>query len=184
MGNLASRNLHVMKYKRFEDLPVWKDAIEFAVKIFEFTAEAKSEFQGLGDLRNQLERASVSISNNVAEGFERGTTKELIQYIYIAKGSAGECRSMTYVLGHLANFRKYREEILELRRRSEIIAKQLNGWADSLKDSDIKGAKFLTEKEKNSYERRKDLEEFDKEMEEFRKEHKRKLDEGTFYNKD
>jgi hypothetical protein len=52
-----------------------------------------------------------------------------------------------------------------------------------LKDSDIKGAKFLTEKERVSYERRKDLEEFDKEMEEFRKEHKRKLEDGTFYDK-
>jgi four helix bundle protein len=105
-----------MKYKRFEDLPVWNDAIEFAVKVFDFTAKAKKEFQGLGDLRNQFERASVSISNNIAEGFERGTTKELIQYIYIAKGSAGECRSMTYILGHLKDFHKYKNDILHLKK--------------------------------------------------------------------
>jgi four helix bundle protein len=173
-----------MKYKRFEDLPVWKDAIEFAVKVFEFTTRAKSEFQGLGDLKNQLERASVSISNNIAEGFERGTNKELIQYIYIAKGSVGECRSMTYIFGHLKSFRKFKEDILDLRRRAEIIAKQLNGWADSLKNSDIKGAKFLTDKERESYERRRDLEEFDAEMTQFRKEFKEKLESGTFYDKD
>ncbi len=173
-----------MKYKRFEDLPVWKDAIEFAVKVFEFTTRAKSEFQGLGDLRNQLERAGVSISNNIAEGFERGTTKELIHFIYIAKGSAGECRSMTYILGHHNNFHKFKEDVLDLRKRSESIAKQLNGWADSLKNSDIKGAKFLTANERVSYKRRKDLEDFDEEMEEFRREHKRKLEDGSFYKKD
>lgn len=172
-----------MKYRRFEDLPVWNDAIEFAVKIFEFTAKAGKEFQGLGDLRNQIERAGVSISNNIAEGFERGTTKELVQYIYIAKGSAGECRSMTYVLGHLKDFRKYKEDVLDLRKRAESIAKQLNAWADSLKNSNIKGAKFLTDKERQSYQRRKDLEEFDNEMAEFRKEHSRKLEDGTFYDK-
>ncbi|MCW5961756.1 MAG: four helix bundle protein [Pyrinomonadaceae bacterium] len=60
-----------MNYKRFEQLPVWIDAIEFAVKVFEFSKNAVPEFKGLGDLRNQLERAAVSISNNVAEGFER-----------------------------------------------------------------------------------------------------------------
>jgi four helix bundle protein len=136
------------------------------------------------DLRNQCERASVSISNNIAEGFERGTTKELIHFIYIAKGSAGECRSMTYILGYLKGFRKYKAEVVDLRKRSEKIARQLNGWADSLKNSNIKGAKFLTEKERVSYQRRKDLEEFDREMEEFRKEHKRKLEDGTFYDKE
>ena len=103
-----------MRYKRFEDLPVWKDAIEFAVKVFEFTAKSSGEFQGLGDLKNQIERAAVSVSNNIAEGFERGTTAELVHFIYISKGSAGECRSITYILGRLPKFRKHKEEILDL----------------------------------------------------------------------
>jgi len=71
-----------MKYSRFEDLPVWKAAIELALAIFEFAEKAKEQFRGLGDTKNQLERASLSISNNIAEGFERGTTVELIQYLY------------------------------------------------------------------------------------------------------
>ena len=54
-----------MKYKNFEDLPVWKAAIEFAIAVFEFTSAA--DFRGVGDLKNQIERASVSISNNIAE---------------------------------------------------------------------------------------------------------------------
>lgn len=173
-----------MRYKRFEDLPVWKDSIEFAVEVFEFTAIAKKEFQGLGDLKNQIERAGVSISNNIAEGFERGTTKELIHFIYIAKGSAGECRSITHIFGHLKEFRKHKKGIFSLRNKAEIGAKQLNAWADSLKNSDIRGAKFLTEKERENYQRRQNFEEFDKEMEEFRREHERKLKDGTFYKKD
>ena len=64
-----------MKYERFEDLPVWKAALELAVRVFELTR--REAFIGHGALRNQLERAVVSISNNVAEGFERGTTQEL-----------------------------------------------------------------------------------------------------------
>ncbi len=164
-----------MKYKRFEDLPVWKDAIEFAVNVFEFSRIAASEFKGLGDLRNQMERAAVSVSNNIAEGFERGTTVELVQYLYISKGSVGECRSMTHILGRLPNFRKFKDDILDLRNRAEKISKQLNGWADSLKNSDIKGFKFLTEKERESYRSKKDLAKFDKEMKDFRAKFAEKL---------
>jgi four helix bundle protein len=67
-------------------LPVWKAAIEFAVRVYALTA--REEFKGHGSLRDQLERAAVSISNNISEGFERGTTQELLTFIYIARGSA------------------------------------------------------------------------------------------------
>jgi four helix bundle protein len=59
-----------MKYSTFEELPVWQAAIKFALEVFEFTG--KGDFRGLGDTKNQLERAALSISNNIAEGFERG----------------------------------------------------------------------------------------------------------------
>jgi four helix bundle protein len=81
-----------MKYSDFEELPVWKAAVEFALKLFDFTNGA--DFRGFGDTKNQLERAAVSISNNIAEGFERGSNTELIQFLYISKGSqvnAGRC---------------------------------------------------------------------------------------------
>lgn len=55
-----------MKYSIFEELPVRQAAIEFALKLFEFTN--KADFRGFGDTKNQLERAGVSISNNIAEG--------------------------------------------------------------------------------------------------------------------
>jgi four helix bundle protein len=64
----------VMKYNRFEELPDWKAAINLAVSIYSLTTE--ESFKGHCSLRDQLERAAVSISNNFAEGFERGTTQE------------------------------------------------------------------------------------------------------------
>ena len=77
-----------MTYKRFEDLPVWKEAIKLAEKVYILTQEPPFERQR--SFRDQLERAAVSVSNNIAEGFERGTTQELLTFIYIARGSAGE----------------------------------------------------------------------------------------------
>jgi len=135
-----------MKYSRFEDLPVWKAAIEFAIKVFEFTNRA--DFRGLGDTRNQLERSTLSISNNIAEGFERGSTKDLINFLYIARGSAGESRSMLCLCEILTQFHNFKSEISNLKLRGENIAKQLHGWIESLKNSEVKGVKFLTEKER------------------------------------
>jgi four helix bundle protein len=78
-------------YSRFEDLPVWQAAMRFALEIFELVRDRT--FNGAGDLRDQLQRASLSISLNIAEGFERGTTNELLYFLYVARGSAGEARS-------------------------------------------------------------------------------------------
>ena len=84
-----------MKYKQFEDLPVWCKAIELAYRIHSFSVAGG--FKGYGGLRDQIERAALSVSNNIAEGFERGTRDELISFLYIARGSAGEVRSMLHL---------------------------------------------------------------------------------------
>jgi four helix bundle protein len=89
-----------MKYARFEDLPVWKAAVELAERVYGCTR--RRFFSQPGDLRDQLRRAALSVSNNIAEGFERGSTAELLAYLYIARGSAGEVRSMLrFTLGLL-----------------------------------------------------------------------------------
>ena len=79
-------------FKRFEDLPVWNAAVELGVEVFGVTGRAAFRYKG--DLVNQLRRAALSVGNNIAEGFERGTTAELVSFLYIARGSAGEVRSM------------------------------------------------------------------------------------------
>ena len=129
-----------MKYSTFEELPVWNAAIEFALKVFEFTE--KADFHGLGDTRGQLERAALSISNNIAEGFERGTTADLINFLYIARGSAGESRSMLRLCERKPRFSNFKSEIANLIGIATNISKHLHGWIDSLKNSDIKGVKF------------------------------------------
>lgn len=158
-----------MKYSNFEELPVWNAAIEFALKVFEFTV--KGDFRGLGDVRNQLERAAVSISNNIAEGFERGTTTELIHFLYIAKGSSGESRSMLRLCERSSRFLDFRSEISDLILDAKSISRQLNGWIESLKNSDIKGPEFLNDKERARISRKAESVEFDEEMDEFRQRH-------------
>ena len=126
-----------MKYSSFEDLPVWKDAIELAVRVFAITAN--SGFKGHAGTRNQLENAVVSISNNIAEGFERGTTQELLTFLYISRGSAGEVRSMLHLLERALGFEDLRSEIPDLKSSALGISRQLRAWADSLQNSDIRG---------------------------------------------
>lgn len=158
-----------MKYKTFEELPVWQAAVDFALLVFKFTNIA--DLRGFGDTRNQLERSSLSISNNIAEGFERGTTAELINFLYIARGSAGESRSMLAICEQVPRFSNFKSEISNLKGRGENISKQLHGWIESLKNIKIKGNKYLNEKERKKYAWEAGLAEFDAEMAEFRRQH-------------
>ncbi|HEV8384017.1 MAG TPA: four helix bundle protein [Candidatus Acidoferrales bacterium] len=147
-----------MKYNRFEDLPVWNSAIELAIKVYELTA--KPEFRNRYSLRDQLERAAVSISNNIAEGFERGTNQELLTFLYIARGSAGEVRSMLGLLERVDGFADFKSQISNSKSLAEEIARQLHGWADFLQNSKIKGQRYLTEKSRRSFKAIQDREEF------------------------
>src|SRR5882672_9205867 len=115
-----------MKYRRFEELPVWNAAIELAVGVFALTA--KPTFKSYTSLRNQLERAAVSVSNNVAEGFERGTTPELLTFLYISRGSAGETRSMLCLLERLPRFAHLKSQITNLKSSAESCSRQLRAW--------------------------------------------------------
>lgn len=147
-----------MKYNRFEELPVWQASIRLAVSIYSMTSS--NDFKGQYSLRDQLERATVSISNNIADGFERGTSQELITFIYIARGSAGEVRSMLCLIEQLPSFTHLKSQISNLKSQSEAIARQLRGWVDSLQNSWIKGQRYLTDKTKRTDKAAKDHEEF------------------------
>ncbi|HMN48386.1 MAG TPA: four helix bundle protein [Ignavibacteriaceae bacterium] len=84
-----------MKFNSFEDLQVWKDSRVFVHSIYQLTSEGK--FNKDFGLRDQIQRAAVSIMNNIAEGFERNNNKEFVKFLGYSKGSAGEIRSMLYV---------------------------------------------------------------------------------------
>jgi four helix bundle protein len=128
-----------MRYQRFEELPVWQTAIELAARTFQMTSDAA--FRRQHSLRDQIERAAVSISNNIAEGFERGTNAELLAFLYIARGSAGEVRSMLHLLRRLDGFSLLESAVSNLESLSESVSRQLGGWIESLKNSDFQGSR-------------------------------------------
>ncbi len=91
------------KVECFEDLFIWQKAVEFAAEIYVLT-ERKGLKTDFG-MKNQMRNASVSISSNIAEGFERRSRKEYLNFLNIAKGSAGEIRSqlfVSYKLGYIS----------------------------------------------------------------------------------
>ena len=151
-----------MKYSRFEELPVWRAAIELAEKVYALTSNRA--FLRQRSLRDQLERAAVSISNNIAEGFERGTTNEVISFLYIARGSAGEVRSMLCLLERLPAFTDLKFQISNLKSPAEEISRQLRAWADSLQNSPIRGQRHLTAKTQRLEQARRDREQFLQEL--------------------
>ena len=148
-----------MTYKRFEDVPVWKDAVRLAKMVFDIS--------GLGSLRSysgmkdQIERAAVPVSNNIAEGFERGTNGELITFLYIAKGSAGEVRSMLHVLREIAPDAGMVAGLGAPQRLSESISKQLCGWIEAIKASGLKGNRSQTPETRQKSEQIRRAEAFD-----------------------
>lgn len=151
-----------MTYARFEDIPAWQEAIRLAEGVYDMT-ENKS-WPGSRSLQDQLERAALSVSNNITEGFERGTTNELLAFIYIARGSAGEVRSMLCFLERRSAFTNFKSQISNLKSTAESCSRQLRGWADYLQNSEIKGQRHLNEKSRRQYDSNKEAQDFQQEL--------------------
>jgi four helix bundle protein len=81
-----------MTWERFEDIVAWQKGQDLAVLVYQHFGKSR-DFS----FKDQICRASVSISNNIAEGFERGSSKEFIRYLRISLGSCSEVRSMVYL---------------------------------------------------------------------------------------
>ncbi len=139
-------------YERFEDLPVWQAAASLYEQVDAFLGEVKATVSH--SFRDQLERAALSVSNNIAEGFERGTTSELLMFLYIARGSAGEVRSMLRLLARRPAISNLKSEISNLTSLAESCSRQLRAWADSLQNSEITGPRHLNDKSRADYQKR------------------------------
>ena len=124
--------------KTFEAIEAWQKARMLSKEIFELT-QVGSFARDFG-LRDQINRSSGSIMDNIAEGFERGGTKEFIQFLSIARSSAGEVRSQL----HRALDRKHldydRHKLLT--EDIESISRMLTGLISYLRTSNVKGTKF------------------------------------------
>ena len=111
------------KIKIFEDLIAWQKARELTREIYRVTTCGKFE-KDFG-LRNQIQRACVSIMSNIAEGFDRASRAEFHQYLVIAKGSCAEVRSQLYVaydVGYVSN-----NEFDKLKKLTEELSKIIGG---------------------------------------------------------
>jgi four helix bundle protein len=112
----------VAKIQRFEDIKAWQAARDLVSAIYKISGDGK--FSRDFGLREQIRRASVSVMSNIAEGFERGSDRELQRFLYIAKGSAGEVRSHLFVARDLGYITA--GEFSDLRIKAEGVAKSLS----------------------------------------------------------
>lgn len=85
------------KFKTFEDLIIWKESMNLSIEIYKL-------FKNCRDFgfRDQVQRSSISVPSNIAEGFERQSDKEFIRSLFIAKGSNGELRTQLYLAMELS----------------------------------------------------------------------------------
>ena len=126
------------KVTRFEDLITWQKARELTRIIFTLT---KSDgFSRNFPLKDQMSRAVISVPANIAEGFERDGNREFVKFLSIAKGSAGEVRSLLYLaldLGYISS-----EQMDEAIALSLETARLIGGLTRYLQDSNKKERKF------------------------------------------
>ena len=115
-----------MKIERFEDIIAWQKSKELTIQIYKLFSEIK-DF----GFRDQIRRASVSIMNNIAEGFERRSNKELTHFLFIAKGSCGEVRSMLILANELNMIDQLQTSTLYL--LAEEISRMLSGLIKALR---------------------------------------------------
>lgn len=119
------------KVKCFEDLFIWQKAIEFAKEIYLLTN--KGELKPDYGLRNQMRDAAVSISTNIAEGFERRSRKEYLNFLNIAKGSAGEIRSLLYVACEVGYISK--EELITMQGKARFLSGSISNHMKAISNS-------------------------------------------------
>jgi four helix bundle protein len=118
--------------ERFEDLRIWKEARVLANAVYDVT-EPLRDF----DFRSQIRSAAVSAMNNISEGFERRTDADFAHFLDVAKGSAGEVRSMLY----LAEDRRFVASDIAARLRKDFVAlsKGIAQLAKYLRSNGAKG---------------------------------------------
>lgn len=126
------------KIEKFEDLEIWRLAraicqqIEFLIQ----NTNLKTNYS----LKDQIDRSSGSIMDNIAEGFERNGNREFINFLSIAKGSAGEVKSQSYRAFDKKLISE--EQHLKLNEMAELVKNKIGAMMNYLRNCEIKGLKF------------------------------------------
>jgi len=124
--------------KSFEEIEAWQISRELTRAVYACTN--RRLFARDFGLRDQIRRAAVSVMSNIAEGFERGGNSEFVQFLAIAKGSAGEVESQLYVAFDQSYITD--EEFQSLREKTSSVKKILAGFMNYLRRSGLRGQKF------------------------------------------
>lgn len=126
------------KINKFEDLEIWQKSRELCqfVELLIQTTQLKTNYS----LKDQIDRSSGSIIDNIAEGFERNGNREFIQFLSIAKGSAGEVKSQSYRAFDKKLISE--EQYLKLNEMTEIEKNKIGAMINYLRNCEIKGLKF------------------------------------------
>ncbi|HOW10933.1 MAG TPA: four helix bundle protein [Bacteroidales bacterium] len=127
-----------MKIERFEDLEIWKLARDLYKYVF--LVSSIEPFNSDFRLRDQIRASSGSVSDNISEGFERGGNKELVQFLYVAKGSCGETRNQSY---RAFDSNYIDQKTLDtLPEKTIILNQQISNFIKYIKSSNFRGEKY------------------------------------------
>lgn len=125
--------------QRFEDLVMFKKARELAKVVYSSLSTCRDN-----SFRDQIQRASVSVVSNIAEGFESGTKYEFLNYLYIAKASAGEVRAQLYIAYDITYLNI--EMFKHLNMLAEECSRLIASFIRKLKSGGMSGSQFKREK--------------------------------------
>ena len=125
-------------FKKFEDIEAWRRSRELTGDVY--SKSNRGQFAKDFGLRDQIRRASVSVMSNIAEGFERGGTKEFLLFLGIAKGSLGELESQFYVALDQAYIDE--AEFALLKQKAHSTKLLIGGLMNYRRRSGLKGAKY------------------------------------------
>jgi four helix bundle protein len=127
-----------MKAKSIEELLVWQRARELVNNVYSLTK--KQNFRRDFSLVDQIRRATISVMSNIAEGYERGSNTEFIQFLYIAKASCGEFRTQLLIALDQGYINK--EELEKAKELALKVSGMLSNFISYLKRSKLKGDKY------------------------------------------
>ncbi|MEY2760409.1 MAG: hypothetical protein RLZZ96_309 [Bacteroidota bacterium] len=117
-----------MKINHFEEIEAWKKSQLIAVRIYKLL-QANLDF----GFKNQIQRAVISISNNIAEGFDRGSDADFRRFLFIALGSCSEVKSMIYIAHHLSYLSM--DDSIQMRKDLTEISRMIKGFIRTLDKS-------------------------------------------------
>jgi len=135
--------------QKFEEIEAWQKGRQLTRRIYQLTS--KGGFTRDFTLKDQIKRAAISITSNIAEGFERGGNREFIQFLAVAKGSTSELKSQLYTaldVGYIT-----RDEFEELYQLAQSIVLLISGFIKYLQQSELRGRKFKASPNQNNPER-------------------------------